>query len=108
MRTSPSEAFAETGDMVVVTVTLPEGCREVPAVRACEHTVRVTGPGGYVHEVRLPLEADMARLHVQLYDRFLELRAPRGPEPVCRPVAIRVLRRPGRVTDRHLLQARCV
>jgi hypothetical protein len=96
MSTAPSttiDATDETGDMVVVTVTLPPECREVPAVWACEHTVRITAPGDYVHEVRLPLEADMDRLHVQLYDRFLELRAPRGPEPECRPVAIRVLRR---------------
>jgi hypothetical protein len=96
MTTAPfitSEASAETGDMIVVTVALPAECGDLPAVWACEHTVRVTGSGNYVHEVRLPLEADMERLHVQLYDCFLELRAPRRREPVFRPVEIRVLRR---------------
>jgi hypothetical protein len=90
---STPEAADETGDMVVVTIALPGGPVEVPAVWACEHAVTITGPGDYRHEVRLPLEADMTRLHVQLYGDVLELRAPRGPEPVQRRLAVRVLRR---------------
>jgi len=85
------EAADETQDMVVITVMLPRG-REIPAVTVCEHTVTVVGAGGYRREVTLPLDADVGRLHAQLYDRYLELRAPRAPEPPERPVLVQVLR----------------
>ncbi len=82
---------SNAGETLVVTVTLPDGCG-LPDVRLREHTAVVTAPGGYRHEVALPLAADVDRLRAQLYDRYLELRAPRGPEPVERPVPVRVLR----------------
>jgi hypothetical protein len=88
------ETEDETGDMVVVTVALPDDRREIPAVWAREHTVVVTASGGYRHEVALSPEADMERLHAQLFGRYLELRAPRGPEPAERPVPVYVIRAP--------------
>ena len=82
----------ETGDMVVVTAVLPEGCRDGLAVTVRGHAVVVTAAGGFEYEVELPPEADVERLRAQLYDRYLELRAPRGPEPEERTVPVRVLR----------------
>lgn len=40
------------------------------------HTVVITGPDGYRHDLELPEEADLDHLEVELYHRFLELRAP--------------------------------
>ena len=82
----------ETGDMVVLTVVVPRTARDALTVSIREHTVTVSGPGDYRHEVALPAEADVGHLHAQLYDEFLELRAPRTSVPRGRPVPIRVLR----------------
>jgi HSP20 family molecular chaperone IbpA len=86
------DAADETGDMVVVTITLPSGLRDDLSVTVREHTVTVTAAGGYRREIVLPPEAETAHLHAQLYDAFLELRAPRGSAPPERPVQVRVLR----------------
>jgi hypothetical protein len=82
----------ETGCMVVVTVTIARDHREEVAVMVREHTVTISAANGYRHDVRLPLEADSARLHAELYDCHLELRAPCGPQPPERPVPVHVLR----------------
>lgn len=82
----------ETGDMVVVTVVVPRTAREDLAVSIREHEVTVSGAGDYRHEVALPPEADADHVHAQLYDEFLELRAPRTSVPQGRPVPTRVIR----------------
>lgn len=78
--------------MVVVTVVVPHAARDELAVSIREHIVTVSGSGDYHHEVALPAEADADRVHAQLYDEFLELRAPRTSVPGGRPVPTRVLR----------------
>lgn len=85
-------ATDETGDMIVVALVVPRASRDELSVTVCEHTVTVTGRDGFEHEVALPLEADAEHLHAQLYDAFLELRAPRGAAPATRSVPLRILR----------------
>lgn len=82
----------ETGDMVVVTIVVPRTAREDLAVSIREHEVTISGSGDYRHEVALPPEADADRVRAQLYDEFLELRAPRTVVPRGRPVPMRVIR----------------
>ena len=69
--------------MSAVVETLVVTCR-VPCSRLDEltltptgHTVAVSGPEGFLHEVELPPEADMDQLEVEFYHGILELRAPR-------------------------------
>ncbi len=88
-------AADETGDMIVVTVVLPTGARDGLAVTVGGRTVTVSTAGGFTHELALSEDADTAHLHAQLFDRFLELRAPRvanggtaGAGPVAVPVRI--------------------
>jgi len=78
----------ETRDMIVLTLEVP---REGLAVSVREHTVTIEAAGGFHRELELADEADVGRLHAQLYDETLELRAPRGPA-ADRPVPLRVLR----------------
>lgn len=82
----------ETGDMIVVTLTLPRGRPDGLSVTVREHTVTVSAADGYRREITLPPEAQVSQLHAQLYDAFLELRVPRGTEPPERPVPVTVLR----------------
>lgn len=84
--------IGETGDMVVVTVVVPRTARDDLIVSIREHTVTVSGSGGYRHEVALPAEADARHVHARLYDEFLELRAPRASVARGRPVPVRILR----------------
>ena len=78
-------ARLETGDMLVVTLT-------VPTTDACELRVciegavaHVHGPGGFCRVVNLPEGSDAGRLQAGLFADILELRAPRiarcGPRP---------------------------
>jgi HSP20 family molecular chaperone IbpA len=64
-------------DTMVVTCAVP--CAELDELELVvrDHTVAVTGPAGFRHELELPDEADMRALTVELYKGFLELRAPR-------------------------------
>ncbi|HZC30280.1 MAG TPA: Hsp20/alpha crystallin family protein [Gaiellaceae bacterium] len=77
----------ETGDMIVLTLDVP---RDGLAISVRDRTVTVEADG-FRRELVLSGEADVAHLHAQLYDRTLELRAPRIPA-VARPIPLRVLR----------------
>lgn len=66
----------ETGDMRVVTVRVPTDNPSELTVAAIDHTVRIRGPYGYSKEIILSPEADMERLHAELFHTILELRAP--------------------------------
>jgi hypothetical protein len=74
----------------VVTVRVPEVGADELSVEVREHTLSIAGPDGFTHEVTMP-DADMQQLKAQLYRRTLELRAPRGPVPACRRVAVESL-----------------
>jgi hypothetical protein len=76
----------ETGDMMVTTVRVPTENADDLAVTAIGGLVRVIGPGGYRHEVTMK-DADLERLHAQLFHGILELRAPHTLESAPRPVA---------------------
>lgn len=67
--------------MMVVTCRVP--CTDVDELSLAvhEHTVTVSAPGGFRHELELPIESDMDRLSVGLYRGILELRAPRIASP---------------------------
>jgi HSP20 family molecular chaperone IbpA len=62
---------------IVVTFSVP--CYELSELELTseDHKVVVAGPEGFSHELKLPAEADMSRLEVELYHGYLELRAPR-------------------------------
>lgn len=81
----------ETGDMIVVTLVVPDRARDELSVAVSEHTVTVSAPG-YLRELPLSADADPEHLHAQLYGGFLELRAPRCPAPAARPVPVQRLR----------------
>lgn len=68
----------ETGDMRVVTMRVPTNEPDELAVAAIDHVVRVRGPNGYRNEITLSRDADMERLHAELFHNILELRAPTG------------------------------
>jgi hypothetical protein len=72
-----TEPAAQSTDTLVVTCRVPVEHLELDVL---EHTVYVTGPGGFAHELELPLEADMDKLEIELFRGFLELRAPRRSE----------------------------
>jgi len=78
--------------MIVVTLRVPRTERDELAVSVRDHTVTVTGSRGFARELTLSPEADTERLHALLYHEILELRVPRGPLPVARPVTLDVLR----------------
>lgn len=70
----------ETGDMMVVTVRVPTTCAADLSITVAGSEVRVLGPDGFRHEVKMP-DADLERLQAQLYRGILELRAPHTVEP---------------------------
>jgi len=76
----------ESGDTMVVTVRVPTATANDLAVTAIGRLVRVIGPGDYRHEVSME-DADLDRLHAQLFRGILELRAPRCIEPAPPEVA---------------------
>lgn len=76
----------ETGDMMVTTVRVPTESADEITVTVVGRLVRVLGPGGYRHEVTMA-DADLERLHAQLFHGILELRAPHTLEPPPPPVA---------------------
>lgn len=60
----------------VVTCRVPYTDLDELELTHVDHTIAVTGPNGYRHELELPLDADMERLEVELHKHFLEVRAP--------------------------------
>jgi hypothetical protein len=60
----------------VVTCSVPCSDLDELELTHVDHTIVVTGPNGYRHELELPGEADMERLEVELHKHFLEVRAP--------------------------------
>ena len=70
-------SFVETGDMMVVTCHVPCVDLDRLSLSVEGHTVSVTGPGDFRHELELPPESDMERLGVEVFKGILELRAPR-------------------------------
>jgi hypothetical protein len=60
----------------VVTCSVPCSDLDELELTPVDHTIAVTGPNGYRHELELPGEADMERLEVELHKHFLEIRAP--------------------------------
>jgi HSP20 family molecular chaperone IbpA len=84
----------ETGDMMVVTVRVPTTSAEELSITAIGSAVRVIGPGDFRHQVTMA-NADLDRLHAQLFRGILELRAPHAVEPanpvVARAVAVEPL-----------------
>lgn len=75
-----TEPAAQSTDTLVVTCRVPCSNVEHLELDVLGHTVYVTGPGGFAHELELPLEADMDKLEIELFRGFLELRAPRRSE----------------------------
>jgi hypothetical protein len=59
----------------VVTCRVPCSHLDDLVVTPRDHTIDVEGPG-FRHELALPQEADMEHLEIELYKRFLEIRAP--------------------------------
>jgi HSP20 family molecular chaperone IbpA len=76
----------ETGDMMVITIRVPTSSADDLAVTAIGRLVRVIGPDDFRHEVTMA-DADLDRLHAQLYRGILELRAPHTVDPPSSPVA---------------------
>jgi hypothetical protein len=81
-----SADLLETGDMMVMTVRVPTTSAGELSITAIGRTVRVIGPGEFRHEVTMA-DADLDRLHAQLYRDILELRAPHTVEPAKPPIA---------------------
>jgi HSP20 family molecular chaperone IbpA len=81
-----STDLLETGDMMVTTVRVPTTSAEELSITAIGRIVRVIGPDEFRHEVTMA-DADLDRLHAQLYRGILELRAPHTVEPAKPPVA---------------------
>lgn len=67
----------ETNDMIVVTVHVPTRLAAELSVTATADVIEIEGPDGYRHEVATPPNADVERLHAELFQDILELRAPR-------------------------------
>ena len=61
---------------IVVTCSVPSSRLDELELTHTEHTIAVTGPGGFSHEFELPEGADMEQLEVELHKHFLEIRAP--------------------------------
>jgi HSP20 family molecular chaperone IbpA len=81
----------ETNDMMVVTVRVPAVDAEQLVVSLDQGVIRVYGPDGFRHDVSLPSGADPDRLHADLFQDVLELRAPttsRAPNVVTRSVPV--------------------
>jgi hypothetical protein len=60
----------------VVTCSVPVTDLDELTLTPQNHTITVTGPNGFRHELELPGEADLDRLEVELHKHFLEIRAP--------------------------------
>jgi len=75
----------ETGDMMVMTIRVPTSSADELAVTASEGVVRVIGADDFRREVTMA-NADLERLHAQLYRGILELRAPHSVDPSNSPV----------------------
>jgi hypothetical protein len=62
-------------------VTCPVPCDDLARLELTplDHTIEVVGPGGFRHDLELPLDADMSSLHVEVFRGVLEVRAPRRP-----------------------------
>jgi hypothetical protein len=60
----------------VVTCSVPCNDLDELELTAVDHTIAVTGPDGFRHELELPGEADLEQMEVELYKHFLEIRAP--------------------------------
>jgi ferredoxin-NADP reductase len=60
-------------------VTCPVPCEDLAKLKLTpqDHTIAVSGPNGFRHDLELPLEADMSNLHVEVFKGILEVRAPR-------------------------------
>ena len=74
-------ARLETGDMLVVTMSVPTTEADELQVRIAGTVAHVYGPGGFRRTVHLPKGADTSRLQAGLFADFLELRAPRAARP---------------------------
>ena len=61
---------------IVVTCSVPSSSLDELVLTHTDHTIAVTGPDGFEHELELPEGADMERLEIELYKHFLEVRAP--------------------------------
>ena len=75
---------ADTGDTMVMTIRVPASSADELAVTASGSVVTVIGPGAFRHEVTMT-DADLERLHAQLYRGILELRAPHVVDPPTSP-----------------------
>jgi hypothetical protein len=60
---------------LVVTCPVPVSDLEHLELTPRDHTIVITGPNGYRHNLELPVEADLDHLEVELYKHFLEIRA---------------------------------
>jgi hypothetical protein len=62
-------------------VTCPVPCDDLTELELTplDHTIEVIGPGGFHHDLELPLDADMSHLQVELFKGILEVRAPHLP-----------------------------
>lgn len=67
----------ETGDMMVITVLVPTRNAAELSVTAAEDAIEILGPDDFRHVVAMPPNADVERLHAELFRDILELRAPR-------------------------------
>jgi hypothetical protein len=61
---------------VVVTCSVPSSTLDELQLTHVDHTIAVTGPNGFRHELELPEGADMEQLEIELHKHFLEVRAP--------------------------------
>jgi hypothetical protein len=68
----------ETGDMMVITVPVPTRVAAELSVTAAGDAIEIVGPDGFRHVVATPHNADVERLHAELFRDVLELRAPRA------------------------------
>ena len=59
-------------------VTCPVPCSELAKLELTplDHTIEITGPDGFRHDLELPPEADMSHLDVEVFKGILEVRAP--------------------------------
>ena len=75
-------------DAVVYPLELPVGDPDELEVTLLDHTVTVLGPA-FRREVTFPPEADVEHLSATLFDRTLELRAPKGAAATTRRIPVR-------------------
>jgi hypothetical protein len=68
--------------MMVVTVRVPTTSAADLSITVVGNDVRMLGSDGFRHDVTMA-EADLERLHAQLYRGILELRAPHAVRAVA-------------------------